>query len=235
MSCFNYNLNYDIMEEERTVVSVDNYTFFLKIKEVKDDTEKLIELLSMQAKETNDPNYWYLIFKHLNNYYIDFNPDNVKGLEFLEKAIKIEEETGYRIFNKSYYKLDYEFMVLLSKIDNYINNIIACGTSPMYNYIDGQEYIELIDLKKLNGHSFDNDYLVYMSRLYMNHLRVEYKCSLICLYLMDEKYYEKIAMKSLLDFKANYHKDYKKIKKLSDFDKVSLLKKYSSYIFNQMS
>ena len=52
----------------------------------------MIELLTTQAKETNNSIYWYLLFKHVNNYYIDFNHNNVKGIEYLDKAIELEEK-----------------------------------------------------------------------------------------------------------------------------------------------
>ncbi len=211
---------------------MDDLTFYIKVKESLTNEEEIVKLFTQQANETNNGLYWYLLFKYLNNYYIDFNPDNVRGLEYLELAIKKEEENGYRIFNKSYYKLDYEYMVFLSKIDNYMVNIVASATSSMFKYIDGSEYIDKVDLSKLKGLEFDPDYLVYASRLYDNDIRVNYKCASICFNLISEKYYEKIIIKSLIDMDVNYHKDIKKIKKLSDFDKVTLLKRYASYIFS---
>jgi hypothetical protein len=217
------------MEEERTVIIMDDQTFHFKAKENLNNDMNMIELLTTQAKETNNSIYWYLLFKHVNNYYIDFNPNNVKGIEYLDKAIELEEK---KINGKSFYKLDYEYMVLLSKINNYIANLVAAGTQPTYKYIEVGHLVDIVDLSKIEGLEFDVDYLIYMSRLYFNDIRVNYKCSLICLKLIPEKYYEKVIIKSLLDMKINYHKDIKKIKKLSDFDKVTLLKKYASYIFS---
>ena len=218
------------MEEERQVLTMDDQTFSFKAKESVNDDNKMVELLLTQAKETNSSTYWYLLFKHVNNYYLDFNPDNVKGLEYLEKAIALEDSNGLKNIGKSYYKLDYKYMVFLSKTHNYIANFLSLATHPMYKYMDASHMVDNIDLSKLDGLEFDVDYLIYMSRLYSCELRVNYRCAVICLKLIPEKYFEKIIVKSLLDMKIEYHKDIKKVKKLSDFDKVTLLKKYSSIL-----
>ena len=121
-------------------------------------------------------------------------------------------------------------MVFLSKTNNYIANFVSLATHPIYKYMDASHMVDNIDLSKLEGLEFDVDYLIYMSRLYSCELRVDYRCAVICLKLIPEKYYEKIIIRSLIDMKINYHKDIEKIKKLSDFDKVTLLKKYSAII-----
>ena len=209
---------------------MDDQTFYFKAKEyVNTDNNKMIELLITQAKETNDSIFWYLLFKHVNNYYIDFDSNNVKGIEYLDKAIELEKK---KINGKSYYKLDYEFMTFLSKTNNYIANLVASGNQPNYKYLDASHLVDTVDLTKLNGLEYDVDYLVYSSRLYLNDIRVNYRCAVVCLKLIPEKYFEKIIIKSLIDMKINYHKDIKKIKKLSDFDKTTLLKRYSSIIYS---
>ena len=209
---------------------MDDQTFYFKAKEyVNTDNNKMIELLITQAKETNDSIFWYLLFKHVNNYYIDFDSNNVKGIEYLDKAIELEKK---KINGKSYYKLDYEFMTFLSKSNNYIANLVASGNQPNYKYLDASHLVDTVDLTKLNGLEYDVDYLVYSSRLYLNDIRVNYRCAVVCLKLIPEKYFEKIIIKSLIDMKINYHKDIKKIKKLSDFDKTTLLKRYSSIIYS---
>lgn len=212
---------------------MNNQELYMRVKQSFNNKEEMIELFALQAKETNNPVYWYTLFKYLNNFYIDFNKEEVKGFEYLSYAIQLEERNGFILGDKSYYKLDYEYMVLLSDIDKNALNMVASATIPLYHYVDGLNYIDSIDYEKFSNYSFDPDYLIYAPKTYSNHVRVSYKCSLLCYKLIDEKYFEKEIYKNLLKLKINYHKDLKNYKSLSDYDKVTLLKKYSSIIYSK--
>ena len=70
-------------------------------------------------------------------------------------------------------------------------SILGYNSISLYHYVDGLNYIDLIDYEKFRNYSFDVDYLIYAPKTYSNHVRVQYKCSLICYKLIDEKYFEK--------------------------------------------
>ena len=81
------------MEEERTVIIMDDQTFHFKAKENLNNDMNMIELLTTQAKETNNSIYWYLLFKHVNNYYIDFNHNNA----FVTYKASAKFSRGFRL------------------------------------------------------------------------------------------------------------------------------------------
>ena len=135
---------------------------------------------------------------------------------------------------KNFYNLDFNFIKLLSKIDKNACNLIAAGTSNIYQYIDGTEYINLVDWDKLEKQTYDLDYLIYMPYRFVNiDMRVNYNCAKICYKLIDENDYEKYIYKPFIDFKLSIGKELPKYKKLSEYDKVMILRKYSSYIHAQ--
>ena len=74
---------------------MNNQELYMRVKQSFNNKEEMIELFALQAKETNNPVYWYTLFKYLNNFYIDFNKEEVKGFEYLSYAIQLEERNGF--------------------------------------------------------------------------------------------------------------------------------------------
>ena len=202
--------------------------FYILVKSNLNNQTELIDLFKKQFNDTKKSLYLYLLFKMLNNNFVDFNEKTLNYIDIFELAVK---NNDVFLNGKNFYELDFNFVKLLSKIDINASNLIAAGTSSIYQYIDGTEYIDLVDWDKLEKQTYDLDYLIYMPYRFINvDIRVNYNCAKICYKLIDEKDYEKYIYKPFIDLKLSIGKDLSKYKKLSEYDKVMILRKYSSFI-----
>ena len=210
---------------------MDFQEFFIQVKSNKDDTNQLIKLFKKQYLDTNDSSYLYYLFKFLNRDFVDFDTKNLNYIDIFELSA---QKCDIFLNGKNYYELDLNFVKFLSQIDLNICNLMASGMPSYLNNLDGDKYIDLIDLDKLEKETYDLDYLVFISSRFINvNMRVNHFCAKICLKLINEKDFENYIYKPFIDLKLSVRKELPKYKKLSEYDKVLILKKYSSYIYRK--
>ena len=114
--------------------------FYMLVKSNLNNQTELINLFKKQFNDTKNPLYLYLLIKMLNNNFVDFNEKTLNYIDIFELTV---QNNDMFLNGKNFYELDFNFVKLLSKIDKNACNLIAAGTSSIYQYIDGTEYIDL--------------------------------------------------------------------------------------------